>query len=124
MIQATSLRLGNYIYYNENELLNILMIDKSLLRVAIGIDPEHGDFLCSCDRISGIPLTEELLLKMGFEKFGNYYHNKINEVFSIVTRAGRFYVCWDDKDYLIQVDTVHALQNAFYLLTRQELTLS
>lgn len=116
-IKPTDLRIGNWIK-DHTGLNNVVKM------IGVGWVKFIDDEACAFDLCSGIPLTEELLLKMGFVRFGNYYHNKIDEGFSIVTRAGLFYVCWDDKNYLIQVGTVHALQNAFYLLTGQELTLS
>lgn len=67
-----------------------------------------------------IPLTEEWLIKFGFEKgFGEY--NK--GWFVIVELRGIFKLRSNDGNInAIKVNYVHELQNLYYTLTKNELT--
>ena len=69
-----------------------------------------------------IPLTEEWLLKLGFEKirtfdvFPTFFRNKIN------VNDGIVYVC--GCGFLNHIKYVHQLQNLYHALTGEELTLN
>jgi hypothetical protein len=70
------------------------------------------------DFYNPIQLTEEWLLKFGFEKIGTYF--KINNEFEILTDNGRYYYYINlDRLYL---NSIHQLQNLFYCLCGEELT--
>jgi len=74
------------------------------------------------ENIEPIPLTEEWLLKFGFEikqgRFGNEYWGKIN----LYTSSDKKIVfCFDG--YLKGIKYVHQLQNLYFALTGNELTL-
>jgi len=74
------------------------------------------------DEIEPIPLTEEWLVKFGFEikqgRFGNEYFGKIN----LYTASDKKIVfCYDDC--LKGINYVHQLQNLYFALIGEELTL-
>lgn len=80
--------------------------------------------------INPIPLSEDWLLKAGFEKDGHGYH--MEDIYSLsisVTRKGEFLPCWLDRpltpynsDKFREVKYVHQLQNLYFALTGEELT--
>jgi hypothetical protein len=72
-----------------------------------------------------IPLTEEWLLKFGFEHEDDYLELQINEHLSIIYVG---YLALMIDGVIIQVnntnsDKVHQLQNLYFALTGEELTL-
>lgn len=90
------------------------------------------------DKLRGIPLTEEWLTRFGFVK-NEYSVNGVQysePFFHIELEAKGWLVRWIDtlstwalhpkvSDYNVTpIKTVHSLQNIFYCLTGQELTLS
>jgi hypothetical protein len=114
-MKATELRIGNYYYHP---------IALSFERM------DDVDFISSfIEKFEPIPLTEEWLLKFGFEatKEANY----INVDFSQYS-IGDFMVedngaCYWDFETLgndLYIETVHQLQNLYHALTGNELTIS
>ena len=75
-----------------------------------------------------IPITEELLLKAGFELqyFGTIktdaYKNKIVTIHCIGGNTGEFQVAIFNKIFPIYIQYIHQLQNLIYSLTGSELT--
>lgn len=141
-IKNTDLRVGNYLNYKNGDddlLVNVLSIGPHLASLAIGTNDEHGDFMSFYDKVSGIPLTEELLLKMGFEYWNGGSKNLHLSAWQI-PQAARFDIDFiDGKIYLKsrydqenlpaqwmpQIIYVHQVQNLYHILSGgQELTLS
>jgi len=72
----------------------------------------------------GIPLTEEWLLNIGFEKKGNIYENWT--MFTVWVNPDvfdGFIADWADKA-IREVKYVHELQNLYFSLTGEELNLN
>jgi hypothetical protein len=125
-IKATDLRIGNWIK-DHTGLNNVVKM------IGVGWVKFIDDEACAFDLCSGIPLTEELLLKIGFEKCNDmdswYSINLLNEWSKLLINT---------KYYMAQLsinrhDTpvgkrifkdFHQLQNLYHALTGQELTLS
>lgn len=120
-MKATELRIGNLVLYNTKVAkvtgLNTCMID---------IDEIFEPLLD--DNFLPIPLTEEWLLKFGFQRYGTYMGNpEYNR--GIHANTIRNY---DDRYYFIDncdswmndrpVKYVHELQNLYFALTGEELT--
>jgi hypothetical protein len=82
------------------------------------------------DYYQPIPLTEEWLLKLGFEYNDNYenYRVKANEYYNSVKLDDGIW-CYnnDNSDagcyFVTEIKHVHQLQNLYFALTGQELTL-
>lgn len=114
---ASHLRIGNY--YDSSDGLTFSITPHDINELFN--DP-------SDDYYNPIPLTEEWLLKFGFEAEDNgsgtiavftnqiaIYHNGVG----CFSYNASFY----EHDNLIDVNSVHQLQNLYFALTNQELTL-
>ena len=118
MIQPQELRIGNYIEYNGE----IIKLDGSLLCCYIQNELEFP--------LNPIPLTEEILLKFGFEdqEFSDEDGNKI-----YMLHHKKFYLTSDEScmfsevflpiysNDCVSVKYVHQLQNIYLALTGKEL---
>ena len=122
MIQPQELRIGNYVEYNGE----IIKLDGSLLCCYIQNELEFP--------LNPIPLTEEILLKFGFnevegerwcdmhEEFEecNYYYLSMFKIYYNPETD----IFEDDSLYHFNVNLkyVHQLQNIYFALTGEELT--
>ena len=107
-MKNNELRIGNLAYYN-GEIVTINGISKEhpfINRVTI-------DYL-EWDEIQPIPLTEEWLLKCGFNDKENQYRYKDR---LIVIRDNDFH----DYGTSVKLKYVHQLQNLYFALTNNEL---
>lgn len=107
MIQPNELRIGNWVKFSEYEHYSQLTIVRGTL--AKSADP--------------IPLTEELIEKQGWEKVGYYYTDK-NGLEIYETNDGWHLHIDDDKcqtTIAILINSVHELQNAYFVATKKEL---
>lgn len=115
MIKANELRLGNYVW---NEIQNIPV--KVTLRIIEDQIYAQGGYK---DSWKPIPLTEEILLKCGFEKiyYGFNYDNKLD----FVLRRDKIYLGYYDDDCWCcigeNIKNLHQLQNLYFSLTGEEL---
>ena len=106
MIQPQELIIGNYIEYNGE----IIKLDGSLLCCYIQNELEF--------QLNPIPLTEEILLKFGFESKGNFWFVK-SEIKIEKRNNGFSYFRFREE---IKILSVHQLQNLYFALTGEELT--
>ena len=105
MIQPQELRIGNYIEYNGE----IIKLDGSFLCCYIQNELEFP--------LNPIPLTEEIFLKFGFEKKGDFWFVKSG--IKIENRNNGFsYFRYLSE---IKILSVHQLQNLYFALTGEEL---
>ena len=140
MIQVNELRLGNLVYDNKNYIRTIVLISSDRVELDNGMS-----YFINLNPIllNSIPLTEEWLLKFGFEKivydseetgYGIDYHLICN---------GDIFMCYSDdfslalfasessKDDDLGVlpiwsnsKTVHGFQNIYFALTGEELKIN
>jgi hypothetical protein len=123
MINANELRIGNLVYrdsWNDSRSIDIIT----------GYDFWHSQRLDRVESqvewgsLSVIPLTEEILLKCGFEKLGgdNYSIGRIS--------LGLNYNISIDIDYVPihclngKIKYLHQLQNLYFALTNEELEIT
>ncbi len=130
-MKITELRIGNFVKWNNN-------IDKV---ASIIQDDTNGDSI-QCDNLhaervlseyDAIPLTEEWLLKFGFQLiqdgFFQYYVLEYWNYIKTVKRKFQISLEWMDDHYLgiwlgdgvVHIYSVHQLQNLYFALTREEL---
>jgi hypothetical protein len=111
-MKANEIRLGNYVY---DTLGKVNKIDLDAITYIIK-EP--------LNQVKPIPLTEEWLLKFGFEKKNDYYNRCY---FSI----DGMYIRKDDNEFETEVGEclyktiyyVHQLQNLYFALNDEELTM-
>ena len=115
-MKATELRLGNLVYYKIKDSMDerlewdeIAHIDWDDLRILTNFE-NNSDY-------KPIPLTEEWLLKFGFDKAVNGWWSS-DEIFSY--RDGYFGF---GVDRHTKIQYVHELQNLYFALTGEELTI-
>jgi len=128
MIKAQELRLGNLFQYcgNSYECLGALQ-----LMTYYQPKEDIGQRLAYYTDIKPIPLTEEWLLKFGFEKrTGKYIGNCW--AFGINPRTEDYLIALEqineNQDFFYQnsffdIKSVHQLQNLYFALTGEELSI-
>jgi len=117
MIHANELRLGNLVEY-DNRTFAIDSISQEFPTLSTS---EFGIGVVDYNNISPIPLTEEWLVKFGFQDYENSY---------ILEYDGRDFT-WTGSTYYIRwcghamdCQYVHQLQNLYFALTGNELTIN
>ena len=129
-MNAKNFRLGNFIFlFTKQEIFEVVSMTKNTIS-SDSYCREHSEF-------EGIPLTEEWLLKAGFNYknyhpttigstnvFGSglYISQMISNGFSLVFQTDKknFYFEFSDR----YINYVHELQNLYYSLTGSELVFS
>jgi hypothetical protein len=120
MIKANELRLGNWIDDQESGIRFIGSIGQYTL--SLGHDGYSGLDGRNYSQISPIELTEEWLLKFGFETLnGGFYFLRLKDGyrFEILFREGNIKA--DLLTFDPQIKYVHQLQNLYFALTGEEL---
>jgi hypothetical protein len=108
-MRAEELRIGNYVY-----------VDYEIKQFKMSWFDDHVNFE---EEFKPIPLTDELLLRLGFElnECDNYelaYIVEINSTFTIIDEErGYFYI--DARNN--EIKYLHQLQNLYFALTNKEL---
>ena len=124
-MNANELRIGNLVYKSLKSGQGRTVINPIGCQDIVRIFEDIGSF-----NYAPIPLTEDILLKCGFEirKYGlsKDYYIGINEI----TKDWLFYIVWlNDFEYPFymngrhQVKCLHQLQNLYFALTQKELTI-
>ena len=128
-MEIKDLRIGNFVKFRKEE-----------NQIALWHYLKIAECLIGEDEIEPIPLTEEWLLKFGFEKieysderhgFGNEYNLKVNEDI-FFNYSDDFSLCiyrseesMEDEVGIIPewgaIQHVHQLQNLYYSLTGKEI---
>lgn len=125
-MKATELRVGNLVSYSHKEInLDYTEVSiNSLYLIDRGFPYDA--------RFKPIPLTEEWLVKFGFNNYhcgwtGWFYLQDCNLV--VRNMEDKFVALWDLRDdefnhtFLREIDSVHDLQNLYFSLTGEELEL-
>jgi hypothetical protein len=109
-MKAQELRIGNYVYNGFNDITKISSI--------ICQYNTSGYLL---ETLKPIPLTEEILLKCGFEK--TYFENIPYFEKGCLTIDGCFYDVELMDSTKLNIIHLHQLQNLYFALTGQELNI-
>jgi hypothetical protein len=139
LIDITTLRLGNLLLYNnEPHYVSFLSLDiDDEYQELIGVTPfgkrsgEKNDWIRALgDSLKPIPITEEWLIKCGFEKGPAYepegitYKKRIGISPVAISTTERYRYLWiDEKLIHHNHQHVHQLQNLYFALTGEELTI-
>ena len=126
-MQVNELRVGNYYIYDGSE----IKLDGSLLATYLQNDTDLY--------LYPIPLTEEWLLRFGFEKIEETYDEYTNLEYILVIDGYTAIIIQDDFSFGLEnknnpdeslcftndvVKSVHRLQNIYFALTGEELTIN
>lgn len=127
MIKYTELRCGNKVHISGKEYPNERLVatvgEIHYFGSTLECDFGEGEEDCDIDHedLIPIPLSEEWLIRAGFEKYSDkefyIYTSKENEV--------RFYKSdsdWNLAYFITETRYVHQLQNLYFWLTGEELT--
>lgn len=139
-MEARELRIGNLVYREA-------MFDGGVIETITGYDLWHSEKLdevnhkVEWESLKPIPLTEEWLLKFGFEKVSNspapnfsYQRSNVKVVDFEYKATGDYFRGWlvptyGEKDFCMngnfaEIKFVHQLQNLYCALTNTELTIN
>jgi hypothetical protein len=137
-MKANELRIGSIVKSLVND-EDYSIVEEIGHRASLGhyvsLNNQHsGVWLVHQERelILGIPLTEEWLLKFGFEKddvFDKFFtylpiHDLCMDKLSFRVNEG--FICYESIKYrtlLKHIQYVHQLQNLYFALTNEELTM-
>lgn len=117
-METEDLRRGNLVYLNNN----IAKID-GIQPSWVWLEDNSSVFI---EEIQPIPLTEEWLLKFGFEKNERYVHN-MHPWVDYTKQGIRIQLPYftfnfgDEDEQDIDIPYVHALQNLYFALKGKEL---
>ena len=142
-MKATELRIGNYItgcFYSyegdedeeKTELCKVVGIDNvGFSEYPIWVEGLENTGNEVYNDFEPIPLTEDYLLKFGFNYIRNvneYHNRKINEGAYYLKPVGDVYNHWylyhKTKMITENIQHVHQLQNIYFALTGEELTIN
>lgn len=136
-MKANDLRIGNWIKY-EDKLVQVVQLSSLMILC----QRDENQFLVNCEPkvFQPIELTEELLLKIGFELMNTKNHKGFEMVREIEEDVYEFLVfkIFSDNTLLHMrkskgggfeygeftkrgIKYLHELQNAYFLLTNQEM---
>ena len=112
MIQASELRIGNWVTDEFKDARKLISVEKTAVEFEHGIRNIYKN-------LKPIPLTEEWLEKFDWEKEGIYY-DSFEKSFYVFSGLG------DPSSYgkKVKLEYVHQLQNLYFALTGEELTLN
>jgi hypothetical protein len=121
-MKANELRIGNLVMYSNN---SIIFTVSGLHEFGMDCFDDIEETYIEYDQFEGIPLTEEWLLKFGFNQYETVViktHNYIKGNFKFNSA-----VLWVAEYKGIHIESkilyVHQLQNLYFALTGEELTI-
>ena len=122
-MEAKELRIGNFATRKR-----IIYEDNSFKTITVSY---HDIEACSRNQkhFEPIPLTEEWLEKFGFTEAmydytvhtGEFYNNKIGLL--KIVGGDKYQLSIGSKNLMVVIEYVHQLQNLYFALTGEELTL-
>lgn len=138
-MEAKELRIGNYVHYH---IVDELDERKEWNEInEVDIDDIYTVLIGKADDLSPIPLTEECLLKLGFDynsesennqfyceifrddekDITNYLSVNFDEYGHLISIKIECTDARDCADHIVNVKYVHQLQNLYFALTGEEL---
>ena len=129
MIQAGDLAIGNWVYDGDRTQFPMYVISLDINSVYLNFESNEGDvWESSYEDLCGIPITEDMLKKIGFSHNGVWWR-KQEEGYAVDVIVGLAYVHiekWADGRIHSRctchgVRFVHELQNLFRNITKHDL---
>jgi len=129
-MEAKELRIGNIIHQEAS-----FLFDRSPEKTTTKAEYKEKDVIVTSEVLLNfnerfyepIPLTEEWLLKFGWKEideklYCRRWRLKRVDIYKMVSGDYPFYFRYNQED--LQVKSVHQLQNLYFALTGEELTLN
>lgn len=118
-MKPNELRIGNWYNWRGGDAL-----DEGYNEQMKGSD--YAELLFNPERFRAIPLTEEWLLKFGFENnFSSFFEKRLIHTptakISISIDFNSYEVCQSGCGFQAKIRNVHQLQNLYFALTGKEL---
>src|SRR5690606_21358009 len=126
-MEATELRIGNYILDEENEVRQVMEVSRTLISTSC-------DFTLLTSEVKPIPLTDELLIKKGFIKDttnGTIWIDLQTHYLEFRYADGYYYPNYcqycelsSESEQCVSLNRIkylHQLQNIYHALTGKEL---
>jgi hypothetical protein len=124
-MESTELRIGNLVLALTGETKYNEVVVNTIF--GYGINSYYNEAEYVYDEIKPIPITEEWLLKFGFKQIkpNHYWFKDKNSLrFSLIDNNLHCSIGDDEYGVLYKmIKYVHELQNLYYALTNQELTI-
>jgi hypothetical protein len=127
MLKASELKLqqGNYVLLDGTKEVEVIWQKYEKVCI-IKVGETYPSAIVDLDRLSGIQINEEKLLKFGFEKSNRLDLGELKPCYAIfslaiIIRHNSFFIDWIGGN--TELKHVHQLQNLYFALTNQELTL-
>lgn len=136
MIKVEELRIGNYVTDKNGR--DVVVYD--IQKYGINQDEFRGETVYDlmADDIMGVPLTEEWLLRLGFEKLDRKWKDGSvsKDMFNMSDYRFEYYISFtidgvaffrvgknarQEQEYLRDIKWVHQLQNLYFALSGSEL---
>lgn len=130
-MKSNELRIGNLVMASYDGVKYTKEVVTDIFKY--GINSNYGEADYDEERIKPIPLTEEWLIKFGFEKKDaniglkeefkkpNNYHYSLKSFGEYYPNMKQIEVLGEHPGFYIKCEHVHQLQNLYYALTGEEL---
>jgi len=121
-LKSTDLRIGNLAQIKNGDIRTVINLDNCIKVTGSSEHHTHG--------ISGIPLTEEWLIKLGFKNnmWGDLKTDEFTKDNIAMCKVGGNHsihqLKLEGRMCQVLITTVHQLQNLYHALTGQELQLT
>jgi len=119
-MKASELRIGNFVTTIDDKIICTSVKGFYGFAVNTGIIT-HNNSVNDFEYLKPISLTEEWLLKFGFQKNGCYYISEETNIEFYLTN-GKLY-CELYGETIFNIENVHQLQNLYFSLSGEELTI-
>lgn len=129
-MKTSELRLGNFVHESYGGTYQVLALTPDYVDLVKPLMSVPGRYDISS--IEPLMLTEEWLLQFGFERLNSTAFKKThpNEMFDyIIYTGGKYCICIDSSQegeeysaFSWDIEYVHQLQNLYFALTAEELT--
>lgn len=129
MIQAKDLRLNNYINHKDLGIVKVISISSKIgdyESVFVESLKDGFDYNFHLDEdLKPIPLTEEILLKIGFVQIG-FYENVFSKGSSRIHlhnegKKALLIYQYENNHIELEIESLHDLQNKFFAIGGKEL---
>ncbi len=121
-MEAIEFRIGNYVDLG-NRIAKVIEIYSKAVTV-VDLEETQDTLECLESRVKPIILSEKWLVNFGFKKNAEWFSNSLFEI-NIEERGAHVRLIMGGiSKYLLHIKYVHQLQNLYFALTGEELTIN